>query len=97
MKWENATVLMRDLSQLRNTEIDAYEAEIFSIHYPDTTKAARIQEILDVKYAPVDIDKMVSKCDNLKNNERSGLKMLLEKFKTSFDGTLGWYMEHRTY
>jgi hypothetical protein len=52
MKWENATAPMRDPSQLRNTEIDAFEAEIFSIHDPDTIEAAQIQEIKDVKYAP---------------------------------------------
>jgi hypothetical protein len=43
----------------------------------------------DVKYAPADINEMVSKCDHLTNNERSNLKMPLEKFETMFDGTLG--------
>ena len=42
MKWDNATVLMRDPSQLRSTEIDAFEAKVFSIHDPDTTEAAQI-------------------------------------------------------
>jgi hypothetical protein len=51
MKWGNATVPMRDPSQLRSTEIDAFEDEIFSMHDPTTADAARMQEIMDVKYA----------------------------------------------
>jgi hypothetical protein len=41
---------MRDPSQLRDTEINAFEAEIFSSYDPD----------MDVKYAAADIDEMVS-------------------------------------
>ena len=44
---------------------------------------------MDVKYAPADIDEMISKCTLLTNNERNDLKSLLTKFKPSFDGTLG--------
>jgi hypothetical protein len=97
MKWDNATVLpMRDPSQQRSTIIDDFEDEIFSIQDPDTTEAAQIQEIMDVKYTTADINDMVSKCDHLTNNERSNLKMLLQKFKTLFDGTLGTW-DHITY
>jgi hypothetical protein len=88
MKWDNATVPMRDPSQLRDISIDDFEDEIFSIHDPTTTDAARIQEIMDVKYAPADINEMVSKCYHLTNTERSNLKMLLQKFESLFDGTL---------
>ena len=62
MKWEQAIVPMRDPSQLQPTEIDALENEIYSMHDPDTTDAARIQSIIDVKYAPQDIDSIVEKC-----------------------------------
>ncbi len=89
MKWDNATVPMRDPAQLRDTEIDAFEAEIFSMHDPETTEADRIQQIMDIKYAPPDIDEMVSKCDHLTDKEREHLKNLLLKFESLFDGTLG--------
>jgi hypothetical protein len=89
MKWDNATVPMRDPSQLRDSNIDDFEDEIFSMHDLTTTDAARIQEIMDVKYAPADINEMVSKRDHLTNTERSNLKMLLYKFESLFDGTLG--------
>jgi hypothetical protein len=89
MRWENATVPMRDPSQLGDTEIDAFEADIFGIHDPDTTDAAQIQEIMDVKYFPADIDEMVIKCTPLTNNGRDGLKRPLEKFERLFNSVFG--------
>jgi hypothetical protein len=53
-----------------------------------TTDAAIIQEIMDVKYTPADINEMVYKCNHLTNTERNDLKMLLHKFESLFDGTL---------
>jgi hypothetical protein len=49
MNWDNATVPMRDPSQLRDSNIDDFEDEIFSMHDPTTTDTARTQEIMDVK------------------------------------------------
>jgi hypothetical protein len=50
MKWGQAIVPMRDPSQLR--DCDTLKNEIFSMHDPDTTEAARIQSIIDLKYSP---------------------------------------------
>jgi hypothetical protein len=69
MKWDNATVPMRDPSRLRSTNIDDFEDEIFSMHDPTTADATRIQEIMDVK--SMLIHEMVIKCNHLTNNERS--------------------------
>ena len=80
---------MRDLSQLRDSNIDDFEDEIFCMHDPTITEAARIQEIMDVKYAPADIDEMMSKCTPLTNDERRDLRSLLQKFEPLFHGTLG--------
>ena len=94
MTWDSATIPMRDPSQLRASQIDAFEAEIFSIHDPDTTDAERIQSIIDVKYAPQDIGKIVEACDELSEKEKDKLKKLLTKFESLFDGTLGtWKTE----
>jgi hypothetical protein len=43
--------------------------KIFTIHDPDTTDAAQIQESKLFMYAPADIDKMVLKCTHLTNNQ----------------------------
>ena len=94
MKWAQAIVPMRDPSQLQASEIDALENEIYSMHDPETTDAARIQSIIDVKYAPQDIDSIVEKCVDLTESERERLKKLLTKFEPLFDGTLGeWKSE----
>ena len=94
MTWDSATIPMRDPSQLRASKIDAFETEIFSMHDPDTTDAARIQSIIDVKYAPQDIDAIVEACDELTERERDKLKKLLTKFETLFGGSLGtWKTE----
>jgi hypothetical protein len=39
-----------------NSNIDDFEDEIFSMHDPAMTDAARVQEIMDVKYASADIN-----------------------------------------
>ena len=94
MKWEQAIVPMRDPSQLQASEIDALENEIYSMHDPETTDAARIQSIIDVKYAPQDIDSIVERCVDLTESEWERLKKLLTKFEPLFDGTLGeWKTE----
>jgi hypothetical protein len=85
---------MRDPSILLASEIDAFENEIYSMHDPETTDAARIQSIIDVKYAPQDIDAIVAECVHLVPKERDGLHKLLTKFESLFDGTLGeWKTE----
>jgi hypothetical protein len=89
IKWAQASVPMRDPAQLLPSQIDAFENEIYSMHDPDTTDAARIQSIIDMKYAPQDIDSIVKKCVDLTNKEKGGLKKLLTKFETLFDGSLG--------
>jgi hypothetical protein len=48
MKWDNTAVPMRDLSQLRDSNIDDFEDESFSMHDLTTTDAAKIQEIMEV-------------------------------------------------
>ena len=59
------------------------------MHDPETTDAARIQSIIDVKYAPQDITSIVDGCVHLTDSEREGLHKVLTKFETLFDGTLG--------
>ncbi len=89
MKWAQATVPMRDPSMLQASQIDTLENEIYSMHDPETTDAARIQSIIDIKYAPQDIAAIVAEATHLTNNERKGLSKLLTKFEPLFDGTLG--------
>ena len=89
MLWDNAIVPMRATSWLSIHNIDLYEAHIHHMNDPLTSEAARIQSILDIKYAPADIAETISSCANLDPEEKTALKNLLNKYEDLFDGTLG--------
>ena len=94
MTWANATVPMRNLSWLNENNIEAYENEILSMHDPLTTEAERIQRIMEVKYAPADLDEIVKEIKHLTHEEQSQLLTLLTKYEDLFDGSLGtWKTE----
>jgi transposase InsO family protein len=89
MIWDNASVPMRNPSYLDAGHIDDFEREIFSIHDPDTTESERIQNILDVKYAPADLEAIARESKHLTKHEQELLYKLLCKYAHLFDGTLG--------
>jgi len=88
MRWDNATVAMRDNSLFREVRPNPYN-ELLSMHDPVTTEAERIQGILDIKYAPADLDKIVQESTHLTDQEKSTLGKLLARYQDLFDGTLG--------
>ena len=89
MMWDNATVPMRHPEWLSDALIDEYENEIYSMYDPDTTEAARIQEILDGKYTPADLEQIAEECKHLTTEEQQKLLRLLRKYEPAFDGSLG--------
>jgi len=88
MRWDNATVPMRDNSLFREVKTNPFN-ELLSMHDPVTTEAERIQGILDIKYAPADLNKIVQDSTHLTDIEKSTLGRLLAKYQDLFDGTLG--------
>jgi hypothetical protein len=56
---------------------------------PLSSDTDRIRKILDAKYEPADLDKVVAECDNLDDDKKLKLRALLEKHKSLFDGSLG--------
>ena len=88
IRWDNATVPMRDNSLFREEKSNPYN-ELFSMHDPVTTEAERIQRILDMKYAPADLDQIVQESTHLTEYEKSLLGKLLARYHDLFDGTLG--------
>jgi len=88
MRWDNATVPMRDNSIFEENSPNPFE-ELLSMHDPITTEAERIQRILDIKYAPADLNQVVQDCTHLTDTEKSALGKLLAKYQDLFDGTLG--------
>ena len=89
IEWDNATTSMIDTSKLSEDWSDQMEQELMFMHDPDTTDAERIQNIVDQKYTPADLPKVVSELTHLSNKERQQLLDLLNKYKDLFDGSLG--------
>ena len=57
----------------------------------DDDAADRIKKILDAKYEPADLDKLVEECQHLTAEQRLQLLALLKRFEDLFDGTLGTF------
>jgi hypothetical protein len=65
LSWDNAKIHMQLPEMLRDNWVDALEQEILYAHDPDTTNAERIQGIIESKYTPTDIFKIVEECTHL--------------------------------
>ena len=88
--WDNASIPMQSVS--KSTE--EFEQELLFAHDPVTTDAERIQNIVESKYCPADLQKIASECNLLNPKEQEQLLKLLTKFAHLFDGTLGnWKTE----
>ena len=61
MVWDNATVTMKSSDYLSSRKAEDFNKEIQFMHDPDTTDIERIQKVLDVKYAPADLEEEVKK------------------------------------
>ena len=89
MTWDNAVVSMKS--------IDATVQELY--HVEDSPKVAdateRMKRILDAKYELADINDIVNSCDHLNNQEKEPLRVLLERYKSLFDGNLGLWNDEQ--
>jgi hypothetical protein len=89
ISWDNAKIHMQHPERLKDKWVDALEQEILYAHDPDTTDAERIQGIIESKYTPADLSKIVEECTHLEQSERRQLLHLLQKYEDLFDGSLG--------
>ena len=60
MCWDGAETPMQQPQWLSPERVDQFEQEMFLMHDPVTTVAERVQRILDVKYAPANLDEEVN-------------------------------------
>ena len=71
MSWDNVTVPMQSIDTVLNeSAMDQLEDEIFFSYDPETTDAERIQDIIDMKYAPADLEQISKECDQLDSEEQ---------------------------
>ena len=81
--WDDRVIPMRNL----NSEIP----HSFAIEESQSLKSAtkRLKKILDAKYEPVKIDKVVFGSHHLNFKQKNLLEKLLRKYEPLFDGSLG--------
>ena len=89
IEWDGAIVPLTDVDKLSSDKIDNFEEEIHFINDSETTEADRIQRIVELKYAPADLEDIVSNIKTINLEEKEKLLKLFNKFKHLFDGTLG--------
>ena len=89
ISWDNAKVHMQSPEKLAGRWAEDLEQELLFAHDPDTTDAERIQDIIESKYCPADLTKIVEECKHLTPEEQRQLLSLLQKYEDLFDGTLG--------
>jgi hypothetical protein len=58
-----------------------WKQELLYAHDPITTDAERIQSIIESKYCPADLTKIVEECTHLDKTEQRQLLKLLQKFE----------------
>ena len=76
------------IAPLKSTDATISEAHVIdSAPVEDATN--RMKEILDAKYEPADLDKVVESCTNLTKDEKKSLRLLLGRYEDIFDGKLG--------
>jgi hypothetical protein len=85
--WDNASIPMQPPHKFEN--MDKFEQELLFMEDPVTTDAERIQNIVENKYCPADLNKIAQDCNLLSDVEKETLYKLLKKFEHLFDGTLG--------
>ena len=80
-----------DIAEIPMQSADAMIVNFYSIE--DFTELLTsfnsVKEILDVKYKPADLDKIVENSTHLSKNEQEKLHELLLKYEDLFDGSLG--------
>jgi hypothetical protein len=85
VRWDNASMSMQSVE--KSTE--EFEQEFLFTQDPLTTDAERIQNIVESKYCPAYLNKIVSEYNLLSINQQERLYKLLKKFAHLFHGTLG--------
>ena len=83
VEWDNAEMPFKDG--------DATVAEAYHVDEPEvvTNASDRLKKILDAKYEAADLRQICDEQEELTDEEKDQLFLLLDKYDTLFDGTLG--------
>jgi hypothetical protein len=78
ISWDNAKIHMQPQDILDEDWSENLEQELLYAHDPSTTDAERIQDIIESKYTPADLNKIVEECKHLEPAEQKQLLRLLK-------------------
>lgn len=94
-EFEGATVPMRDRNSLQDIIPTLKDQATFESFESEASQAlvSRMTRILESKYEPADLNKVVENCKNLTSSQKSLLLRTLKQHEPLFDGKLGaWKM-----
>jgi hypothetical protein len=84
ISWDNAKIHMQPPGRTNGDWLDTLEQELLYAHDPNTTDAERIHSIIESKYCPADLTKIVEECTHLDNTEGF-------MYATLLDLNMGYY------
>ncbi len=90
--WEESTIKMNEYEDLFYINLPINEFYWHKEIYESQAlidASSHLKKILDVKYKPVDLNKIARNCDYLTDDEQTQLLSLLHKYQHLFDGLLG--------
>jgi hypothetical protein len=85
VRWDNASIPMQPVD--KSTE--EFDQQLLFAQDPLTTNAERIQNKMESKYCPVNLNKIATECHMLNSDQQETLHKVLRKFAHLFDGALG--------
>ena len=83
IEWDFAEIPMRPKESLLSDSYHINDSKLVQ------TELKQVAAIMDAKYEPADLDKLVDECKHLKPKEQQLLYNLLKKYEILFDGSLG--------
>ena len=83
VEWDNAIVPFKDQDEVQNGIFHVDDPEIILEEHE------RVKKILDAKYEAADLEQVCREQEHLSPDEQQKLLVLLKKYETLFDGTLG--------
>jgi hypothetical protein len=91
--WFSASEVRNDNVSIQMQSVDALseasEQKLLFTQDPLIRDAERIQNIVESRYFPTDLSKIVARCNLLSTSQQEKLHKLLKKFAHFFDGALG--------
>ena len=88
MTWDDRIVPMKSLTDLELVNFHIQES------LPTKEAVSQMTQILDAKYEPANLEKIVADCKQLSNRQQKQLLRLLQKYNSLFDGSLGTWKDN---